>query len=220
MAYAFPDFKKETMARACLKDVPISFKQSIELARNLRGMMTDRAERYLDAVMRKRQPVVYTRFTNGAGHKRGVGAAKYPVKAAASFRELLKAAVANAENHGLGSPLKIIHLLAQEGSRPLHAGRKRGRLMKRTSIEIVLAETAASRKPAKPRAQKTAAKTSAAKTAPKATTSGAPQKPVAKQAKAAPSGARQAAPKAQAPAKDATPAGTAATKPEVKKDGN
>ncbi|RME31727.1 50S ribosomal protein L22 [Candidatus Woesearchaeota archaeon] len=149
MAYAFATFKKETMARAQMRDAPISFKQAIELARNLRGMMSDKAERYLENVIALRQPVPYTRFTEGAGHKRGIGAAKYPVKTAKAFKELLKAAVANAENQGLGTPLKIIHLLAQEGSRPLRPGRKRGTLMKRTSIEIVLAETDASRKQAK-----------------------------------------------------------------------
>lgn len=71
---------------------------------------------------------------------------RYPVKAAGVFLDLIKQGVANAENKGLGTPLKIVHLAANEGARPMHAGRKRGHLMKRTHVELILTETEESKK--------------------------------------------------------------------------
>ncbi len=136
-----------TMAKASLRDATISFKKSLMVAQALRGMMSDKASAYLERVIAQRQPVPFTKFMNGAGHRRGpLAAGKYPLKAAEAFLALTKAGVANAENKGLGTPLRIVHLVVNESSRPMHAGRQRGRVMKRTRVDLVLAETEESKK--------------------------------------------------------------------------
>lgn len=155
MAYTFSGYKAETMARATRRSESISFKKSQELAARLRGMRSDKAERYLTQVIAKKQPVKFTKFMDGAGHKRGMAAGKYPIKAASAFLELLKSGVANAENKGLGTPLKIQSVVAQQASRPAKYGRKRGRQAKRTNIELVLVETEESKRaPKKPKGAK------------------------------------------------------------------
>ncbi|MBR9692380.1 50S ribosomal protein L22 [Candidatus Woesearchaeota archaeon] len=242
MAYAFQQFDKETMTRAMRVGESISTKASVELCNTLRGMRTDKALTFLDEVIAKKRPVRFTRFMDGVGHRKGpLAAGRYPVKTAGSFKQLIVSALANAENKGLGTPLKIINILAQEASRPVKYGRKRGRQSKRTNIEVVLVETEDSkrveRKPKKgakkvtPKIvskiadapeekkvekpeQKEAPKTSPAK--PKA----APAKPT--QSKETPqshptTGAKEGnkeKPKSQSPKSPET------KKPEVKKDGN
>jgi large subunit ribosomal protein L22 len=239
MEYAFTQFKKETMARAALRDQAISFKSSVMIAKKLRGMMSDKAIAYLDRVVEKKEAVPFTRFRDGAGHKPGLGAGKYPIKAAMSFLSLVKLGVANAENKGLGTPLKIAHILANEGSKPMHPGRERGRAMKRTHLEVVLTETEESKKrekkvkktvtPGKP-VEKVAAP-DAVKAAPKAEpkADSKKEKPAPKTKKPAQATAEKAetpkpAEKSEAPVeskekKEATAESSAPTT-EAKKDGN
>ena len=158
MAYAFSTFDPKRMARASVKDASVSFKKSVELSKRLRGMMSDKAERYLGQVIELKAAVPFTRYMNGAGHRRGdMMAGKYPVKAAQQFLQLLKQGVANAENAGLGTPLKIVHVMAQPAATPRHAGRKRGLTMKRAHLELVLVETEESKR--REKKQKKAKKT-------------------------------------------------------------
>ncbi len=147
MAYSFTGYEPARMARASLKDAGISFKKSVELSKRLRGMMSDKAEAYLEQVVAKRQAVPFTRYTNGAGHRAGdMMAGKYPVKAASEFLALIRQGVANAESRGLGTPLRIIHIMAQPAATPSHYGRARGHAMKRAHVELVLAETEESKR--------------------------------------------------------------------------
>ncbi len=213
-------YEPERMSRARRRGESISFKQSVELAARLRGMRLDRALRYLDGVIAERQPVRFTRFTDGAGHKRGCGPGKYPVKTAAAFLQLLNQAKANAETKGLGSPLRIAAIVANDGNGQMKHGRQRGRQAKRTHIEAILAETEESVRPAAPKkAEKQApAAAAVAKTAGAATESAAPKEkpqeatPAKEAAKEAPP---QESPKktAAAPAEEKAAAETAKQAP-------
>ncbi len=174
--YAYQQYDPERMARASRRNEAISFKQSVELARELRGMLSDRALAFLDGVIAQRQPVRFTRFTDGAGHKRGIGPGKYPVKAATVFKLLLESAIANAENKGLGTPLKLVSVVANNGNGDAHYGRKRSRQAKSTHLQIVVAETAESKRPKK-------AKKGAAPEKQESTVKEAPAKAPAKAAK-------------------------------------
>jgi len=150
MDTAFTGFKKETMARAAVTDAPMSFKVTVEIAKKLRGMSTDKAEKYLERVIKLQEPVPFTRYMNGLGHKPGaLSAGRYPVKACTNVLKLLRQAVANAENQGLGSPLKIIHIVAQQAHKPMHQGTRRGLRMKRAHLEMVVMVTEESVKPKK-----------------------------------------------------------------------
>lgn len=164
MAYSFQSYDPARMARASAKDAAVSFKKSVEVSKKLRGMMSDKADAYLEQVIELKAAVPFTRFVNGAGHRRGkMGPGKYPVKVAQQFLALIRVCVANAEAKGLGTPLQIVHVMAQPAATPSHHGRARGHAMKRAHLELVLMETEESK-----RAEKKQKKAKESVAAPKA----------------------------------------------------
>ena len=92
------------MARAYGRELPISWKKAIELARALRGKKVEKALEYLDAVMALEQAVPFKRFKRWVAHKSGLGPARYPVKAARYFKKVIESAVSNAEYLGREDP--------------------------------------------------------------------------------------------------------------------
>lgn len=139
--YSFQGLK-ENMAKAISKDLGISTKTSIEIANFLRGRNSSEAKTILDRVLKKKQPIPFKRFTDGVGHRKGVGLAsgRFPVKASEAFLTIIKQCEANAQAKGLSSDLRIVHLSAQKGTNMFRHGRQRRRLYKRTHLEIVLEE--------------------------------------------------------------------------------
>ncbi len=142
--YAFEEkkYNKNTMAKAKLLYQNISTKDSIEIAKAIRGKSLEKSLEMLKRVVEKKQPVKYTRFIQeSAGHKPGIGSGKYPVKAAEVFIILLELVKNNAEQKSLDEEkLFIIHVKADKASRPWRYGRHRGRKSKRTHLEIVVEE--------------------------------------------------------------------------------
>ena len=86
----------------------------------------------------------------------------FPVKASTAILKVINNAEANAQEKGLNSELlKIIHICAHKASTPMHGGRQRRSVFKRSHVEIVLAEVSKKKKPlvkkvedAKPETQK------------------------------------------------------------------
>jgi large subunit ribosomal protein L22 len=138
MKYAFKI--EEKAARAALLDMAISTKDSIEICNKLRKMTVDKAIAFLERVVIKKEAVPFKRFTNGAGHKSGIGPGKYPIKASESFLSLLKLAKSNAIDKGLSEKLKVSTILAQKASTPWKYGRQRRRKAKRTHLQIQVTE--------------------------------------------------------------------------------
>ncbi len=119
-SYSFPiqNFDPDRMARASGRDLRISPKHSVELLREIRGMMLNDALKYLDDVIAKKRPVPMRRHNDSQGHKpgRGFGPGRYPVKVAKAVRKVLLNARNNAEQKGLDTDsLKIIHAAAHRG---------------------------------------------------------------------------------------------------------
>lgn len=137
--YAFKS-DKENVVKVVGRDMGISAKQSIEICSFIKNMRLEKAKALLERVTKKQVAIPFKRFTEGAGHKKGMSGGKYPLTASEQFLKLLKALEANAQNKGLSSELKIIHACAQRASRPLHYGRKRGIKMKRTHVELAAEE--------------------------------------------------------------------------------
>jgi large subunit ribosomal protein L22 len=137
--YAFKT-EKENIVKTVGRDVGISTKQAIEICTHIKGKPVKKAITLLENVVLKKAAIPFRRFTEGAGHQKGMGAAKYPLNASKQFIALLKALEANAQNKGLSSDLKIIHACAQKAAEPAHYGRKRGIKMKRTHIELAAEE--------------------------------------------------------------------------------
>ncbi len=91
--------------------------------------------------MRGEEAVRFTRFNKGVGHKPGIGPGRYPIKASKEILDLLKSAEANAQFKVLNTANLIIgHISANKASDSWHYGRQRRRKMKRTNVEVILAE--------------------------------------------------------------------------------
>ena len=151
------------VAKARSTSLPISTKHSIEISKYLRYKSVAWAIAELEAVVAMETAVPFTRFNKDMGHKAGMSAGRYPVKAASHFLRLVKSARANAEDLGLDAEnLKISKIVANKASNPFTGRRMRGS-SKRTHIEIEVKEMAA-----KPAAKKSTSKksTSKAKAAP------------------------------------------------------
>lgn len=131
----------------------VHFKHCREIAHFTKGMNVQKALKTLDDVLAFKAVIPFVRFTGGIGRKamakqiKAPGSiGRWPVKATAVYKDLLKNAVANAETKGLDTDNLIIDH-AQCNRAP--AGRRRtyrahGRIGKYASqpahIEIVLKE--------------------------------------------------------------------------------
>jgi len=128
-------------AKAVGKDLPISTKNSIEICSFIRGREMQKAKDMLRKAIEKKQAVPFKRFTNGAGHKKGMSGGKFPIKACTEILKIIELAESNAGYKGLNKGTLILkHVKADKASSPAHYGRKRGRSMKRTHIEIIVEE--------------------------------------------------------------------------------
>jgi large subunit ribosomal protein L22 len=144
--YSIKDMN-ETRAHAVLRDVPISYKVAVLIGKRIKGMPAEKAIRFLQDVQNKKQAVPYVKFSDSVGHKTGsVGPGRYPEKAAKLFEQLVKNAVANAEDKGVGKDVNVEIVCAQQGSRSYHYGRQGRRRFKRSHVELVVSKTAESQK--------------------------------------------------------------------------
>ncbi|NJE09646.1 50S ribosomal protein L22 [Thermococcus sp. MAR1] len=147
-SYSFQNFDPDRMARASGRDLRISPKHSIELLREIKGMMLNDAIKYLDDVIALKRPVPMRRFNDSQGHKpgKGFGPGRYPVKVAKAVKKVLLNAKNNAEQKGLDPDrLRIIHAAAQRGPVlrgyiPRAFGRATPFNEQTTHIEIVVEE--------------------------------------------------------------------------------
>jgi large subunit ribosomal protein L22 len=151
MAYRYSTVTdRPELVRAVALNRPVSMKQSIEIANALRKKPVAKAKRILDDAIAMRQAIPYKRFVGDTGHRKALGPGRFPVKTCREIKALLISVEAAALQKGLDSgSLMINHISAQQGSRQLHYGRHRSRMMKRTHIEIVAEATKAAEKPKK-----------------------------------------------------------------------
>lgn len=128
-------------AKAVGVALPISYKQSYEVAKFIRNKPLQQAKKMLEDVIELRRPVPMTRFNRDTGHKHGMAAGRFTTKTCAAILKLVKSAEANAQLKGLSTAnLVIRHIAAQKGPTSFRYGRKRRRQAKRAHIEVVLRE--------------------------------------------------------------------------------
>ena len=139
--YTFRNYNQDHMARAIGMDLPISFKQSVEICRFIREKEIAMAKKLLQDVADKKTAVPFRRYDHDLSHKKKVGPARYPEKASKEFIKLIESVEANAQFKGLNtSNLTITHVSAHKSGKALHFGRKSRRRMKRTNVEIIVEE--------------------------------------------------------------------------------
>lgn len=137
---------KENQAIVRGLDLPISWKDSVEVCRFLRKKSLQQAKRLLQQVLDKKIAVPIKKYGLGdRGHKKSkVGPGFYPQKSTKHILQLLNTLEANAQDKGLNiSNLIIKKLMPNKASLPWHHGRHRGRKMKRSHIEIIAEEVRA-----------------------------------------------------------------------------
>lgn len=153
MAYKY-SFKnlKDNMSKALAKDMPISFKQAIEICNFVRGDAVQKAKTKLQAAVDKKSPIPFKKFTNGLGHKKGkMFSGRFVVKASGEILKLINTAEANALYKGLNSKgLKIKHISVKKAPEAWHYGRMHRRKMKRCHVEVVVEETKPAKSQVKP----------------------------------------------------------------------
>jgi large subunit ribosomal protein L22 len=133
---------EEKMAKSLGKDLPISMKFSTQICNAIKKKNVKRAKIILQDVIDMKKPIAMKRFNRDLAHKRGMGPARYPVKAAEEILKVVEQVESNAQFKGFDtSSLIITHIKANKASAPWHYGRKRRRKMKRTHIEIVVTES-------------------------------------------------------------------------------
>ena len=140
MNYKYSTPLTENSAKAVGISLPISRKQCYNICKTLKGMNVQKAKTLLQDVIEMKKAISYTKYNGDIGHKAGMSAGRYPVKACKEILMLLKSAEANAQFKGLSTGSLIVkHASAQKGPSTYHQGRRRTKA-KRTHIEFVLEE--------------------------------------------------------------------------------
>lgn len=124
------------------RNLPISTKHAIEIAKFIKGKSIQKSKALLEHVVQKKIAVPFTRFKRDMGHKPGrMAAGRYPEKASQHFITLLDSLESNALNKGLDTESLIITtIIPNKASRPWHPGRQRRTKMKRTHVTILAEE--------------------------------------------------------------------------------
>ena len=134
--------EEENIAKALARGVEVSPKAAIEIASNIRGKELSKAKALMERVMEGKEPVRYTRFNRGVGHRKGsIGPGRFPLKASSAVLGLLEEVEANAEYKGLNTENLIIsHIAANRGH--VQQGRFKGRAHNTptTNLEVVVKE--------------------------------------------------------------------------------
>ncbi|MEW6063197.1 MAG: 50S ribosomal protein L22 [Nanoarchaeota archaeon] len=128
-------------AKVIGRNLQISAKHSVEIGSFIRNRRLDVAKNLLKQVVEKKVAVPFKRYNRDTGHKAGIAAGQYPIKASEMILRLLNSVEKNAIAKGMNASNLIISFFsANKGGLAWHYGRKRGRKMKNTHIEIRVKE--------------------------------------------------------------------------------
>ena len=123
-----------------------SRKDSINIARAIRGMKTEDAKKYLKEIIDLKTPLPTIYHKRKRAHQRGIGPGSFPQKAARYMLKTLENAENNAEYKGFDvENMKIVHVSTYggriiKGIMPRAQGRATDKNTKTTNIKIVLEE--------------------------------------------------------------------------------
>ncbi len=134
-------------SRAGFSNRRLSWKDSVEVARFIKGMKASKAKAFLQDVIKKKRAVPLKKFNDNRGHKHGMGPGRFPVNVSLAFLELINSAEKNAENKGMDTKGMIIqYAFANKGSTFMRPRRNefRGQERKSANVSIILRETGAS----------------------------------------------------------------------------
>ncbi len=140
------------IAKAVAYDIPVSIKYMREIVATIKGMKLIEAEKFLENVIKLKQPVPFRRYHGKVSHKKGLAdrfgwpSGRYPVKGAKYVLELLRNVKVNAENKGLNvDNLVIVHIVAHRGPTlkrymPRAFGRATPKFRRTSHLEVIVKE--------------------------------------------------------------------------------
>lgn len=145
------------IAKAVLREIPVSVKKVVNLTRAMKGMSVSEARKFLENIVNQKEYAPMWRYKKKIAHHKGVSdrwgvpQGKYPIKAARYLLKLLDNVVANAErNMGYEGDLSefeekllIIHVAPHKGFTlkrymPRAFGRSTPKFRHTTNVEIVV----------------------------------------------------------------------------------
>ena len=133
-------------AKAYGYELHCSQKDSMNIAKAIRGMKIEDAKKYLQDVIDMKRPLPAIYHNRKRAHQKGIGPGSFPQKAARYWLKLLKNAENNAEYKGFDvENMKIAHASSYRGRiirgfMPRAHGRASDWNKKTTNIEIILEE--------------------------------------------------------------------------------
>ncbi len=133
-------------AKAYGYELHCSQKDSMNLARAIRGMKTEDAKKYLQEVIDIKRPLPAVFHNGKRAHQKGIGPGSFPKKAARYMLKTLENAENNAEYKGFDlenmriSSISAYHGRVIKGSMPRAHGRATDKNETTSNIEIVIEE--------------------------------------------------------------------------------
>lgn len=144
--YSTHHIDSEKSAKAYGYELHCSPKDSMNLARALRGMKLEPAKKYLEDVVEMKRAVPAIFHKRKIKHRKSMGPGNYPQKAAQYMLKILENAENNAEYKGFNvENMKIAHISTYwgriiKGMMPRAHGRATDKNETTTNIEIILEE--------------------------------------------------------------------------------
>lgn len=145
MNYSYKPKEGVRAARALRHDIDASFKDLSQVCGSISGKEVPKAVQLLESAKLGDVPILYRKFNKKCGHRSELGGRKgrYPKKSAGIVLEVLRSAMANAKNIGLGDKLVVRHASANKQNiypRMASKGRATRSNYETAKVEIVLEE--------------------------------------------------------------------------------
>src|SRR5688572_32700404 len=104
------------VARAYGNELRTSWKNAINITREIQGLDARKAETFLEDVIALKRPVRFTTRNRKVAAKPGIGKGRYPKKSAQATLAVLRNAINNAEYQGHDADnMVIVHASAYKG---------------------------------------------------------------------------------------------------------
>ncbi|MCD6434399.1 MAG: 50S ribosomal protein L22 [Candidatus Diapherotrites archaeon] len=141
------DINGKKIAKAMVKNKPVSTKFATELCREIKGKKLTKAEEFVKKILDGKEYLPLRKYRRKVAHRKGkakskVKSGRYPKKLCRVMLELMQNLKANAENKGLDPDnLMIVHAFASTGFRRFAAqpkGRIAGKIYRKKSTHIEL----------------------------------------------------------------------------------
>ncbi len=118
----------------------ISMKDAREIGNAIKGKSLSNAINFLEKVIKLKQPIEFRRYTEGAGHKKGLRhGGRYPVNASKEIVKLLRIMAKNAEYKGFDvDNVYIKYFVVSKGFRFYRPRRIRFRPQKSKSTNVYI----------------------------------------------------------------------------------